>query len=43
MNDLPTDRSSQNLAEEDFAALFEESSMASEKLEGTVVEGTIIA
>ncbi len=43
MNDLPTDRSSQDLAEEDFAALFEESSMASEKLEGTVVEGTVIA
>ncbi len=29
--------------DEDFAALFEESLLASEKLEGTVIEGTVIA
>ena len=43
MNDLPTGRSSENLPEENFAALFEESLIASAKLEGTVVEGTVIA
>ena len=43
MNDLPTDRASQTLVEEDFASLFEESLIASQKLEGTVVEGTVIA
>ena len=43
MTDAPTDVSSSIPLDEDFATLFEESLVSSQKLEGTVVEGTVIA
>ena len=43
MNDSPPDSSNSNVLEENFATLFEESMISTEKLEGTVIEGTVIA
>jgi len=43
MNDALTESSRSNPSEENFAALLEESLLSSKKLEGTVIEGTVIA
>jgi len=43
MNDALTESSKSNPLEEDFAALLEETLLSSKKLEGTVIEGTVIA
>ena len=43
MNEVSVESTSALSTEENFATLFEESMRSSEKLEGTVIEGTVIA
>ena len=43
MNEVSPEGHGPDRIDEDFATLFEESMRGSEKLEGTVIEGTVIA